>query len=164
MHLRYYLNEKGERVYTLSSINNQGVQTLNAHPARFSPDDPYSKERYEQPQMNQSYFNYVNNNIHSQFDPYLDRSRQNSIENFNQQNTRKKQIKTQCDARQRVANSRLRIKGRFVTKSQALIVLGIEKNNDLSQEQLKYRLIIAQYKIIIMYKIYEQPFYIENFF
>ncbi|EWS73419.1 H/ACA ribonucleoprotein complex protein, putative (macronuclear) [Tetrahymena thermophila SB210] len=47
MHLRFYLDENGKRVYTLKTINDENVQTLNAHPARFSPDDNYQKERYE---------------------------------------------------------------------------------------------------------------------
>ncbi len=46
MQLRYYLNEKGERQYT-TKMEVNGVPTLNAHPARFSPDDKFSKERME---------------------------------------------------------------------------------------------------------------------
>ena len=38
MHLMFYLNEKGERVYTLLKAAN-GKPTESAHPARFSPDD-----------------------------------------------------------------------------------------------------------------------------
>ncbi|KAM7204743.1 putative ribosome biogenesis protein nop10 [Naviculisporaceae sp. PSN 640] len=34
----------GERQYTLDKIVN-GKVTLSAHPARFSPDDKYSRER-----------------------------------------------------------------------------------------------------------------------
>ncbi|KAK6588706.1 hypothetical protein RS030_3399 [Cryptosporidium xiaoi] len=45
MLLRYYKNEKGERVYTLSGTNNEGEATLSAHPAKFSPDDLYSSQR-----------------------------------------------------------------------------------------------------------------------
>lgn len=41
----YYLNEKGERVYTLKKIDPNGKPTMSAHPARFSPEDKYSKER-----------------------------------------------------------------------------------------------------------------------
>lgn len=47
MYLRYYLDENGKRVYTLKSVLEDGSYTLNAHPARFSPDDKYSKERME---------------------------------------------------------------------------------------------------------------------
>ena len=64
MHLMVYINEKGERVYTLAvrvnppatTVNGeltnmkqkkdpQGRPTESAHPARFSPDDQYSKYR-----------------------------------------------------------------------------------------------------------------------
>ncbi|XP_014613392.1 PREDICTED: H/ACA ribonucleoprotein complex subunit 3 [Polistes canadensis] len=45
MYLMYYLNEKGERVYTLKKIDPNGKPTMSAHPARFSPEDKYSKER-----------------------------------------------------------------------------------------------------------------------
>lgn len=68
MHLMCYLNEKGERVYTLkvfllslsltsltdslTDVTNvsqkadpNGTPTVSAHPARFSPDDKFSKER-----------------------------------------------------------------------------------------------------------------------
>ena len=46
MHLMYYLNEKGERVYTLKKAHGDEEQpTLSAHPARFSPDDKFSKHR-----------------------------------------------------------------------------------------------------------------------
>ncbi|EEA07613.1 putative nucleolar RNA-binding protein NOP10 [Cryptosporidium serpentis] len=45
MFLRYYLNEKNERVYTLETIAPDGTPTLSAHPARFSPDDIYSAQR-----------------------------------------------------------------------------------------------------------------------
>jgi H/ACA ribonucleoprotein complex subunit 3 len=41
----YYLNEKGERVYTLKKVDPEGKPTVSAHPARFSPDDKFSKER-----------------------------------------------------------------------------------------------------------------------
>jgi H/ACA ribonucleoprotein complex subunit 3 len=41
----YYLNEKGERVYTMKKLSISGQPTLSAHPARFSPDDKYSHER-----------------------------------------------------------------------------------------------------------------------
>ena len=45
MYLMYYLNEKQERVYTLDKVDPQGKPTLSAHPARFSPEDKYSKQR-----------------------------------------------------------------------------------------------------------------------
>ncbi|XP_042905831.1 H/ACA ribonucleoprotein complex subunit 3 [Parasteatoda tepidariorum] len=45
MLLMYYLNESGERVYTLNKVDPNGKPTLSAHPARFSPADPYSKYR-----------------------------------------------------------------------------------------------------------------------
>ena len=47
MYLRYYLDENGKRVYTLQVTLDDGSYTLNAHPARFSPDDRFSKERIE---------------------------------------------------------------------------------------------------------------------
>ncbi|KFM56673.1 H/ACA ribonucleoprotein complex subunit 3, partial [Stegodyphus mimosarum] len=45
MLLMYYLNEKGERVYTLNKFDPNGKPTFSAHPARFSPADGYSKYR-----------------------------------------------------------------------------------------------------------------------
>ncbi|CAL1287401.1 unnamed protein product [Larinioides sclopetarius] len=45
MLLMYYLNENGDRVYTLNKVDPNGKPTLSAHPARFSPVDPYSKQR-----------------------------------------------------------------------------------------------------------------------
>lgn len=47
MHLRYYLDGNGKRVYTMKLVLEDGSYTLNAHPARFSPDDRFSKERIE---------------------------------------------------------------------------------------------------------------------
>ena len=44
MLLRYYLKD-GKRIYTMSMTNPDGGFTLNAHPARFSPDDKFSNER-----------------------------------------------------------------------------------------------------------------------
>ena len=46
MHLMYTLDESGKRVYTLKKIAD-GEVTKSAHPARFSPDDKYS--RYAHP-------------------------------------------------------------------------------------------------------------------
>ncbi|XP_069489797.1 H/ACA ribonucleoprotein complex subunit 3 [Ambystoma mexicanum] len=45
MFLQYYVNERGERVYTLSKTDPNGSPTSSAHPARFSPDDKYSRQR-----------------------------------------------------------------------------------------------------------------------
>lgn len=63
MLLHYYLDEKGNRVYTLKKYDPQGVlslclfventsnfsgqQTKSAHPAKFSPEDKHSKERMQ---------------------------------------------------------------------------------------------------------------------
>uniref|UniRef100_H0ZY61 H/ACA ribonucleoprotein complex subunit 3 n=2 Tax=Taeniopygia guttata TaxID=59729 RepID=H0ZY61_TAEGU len=38
-------NEGGERVYTLRKVSPDGVPTRLAHPARFSPDDKFSRHR-----------------------------------------------------------------------------------------------------------------------
>ncbi|KAI7904680.1 H/ACA ribonucleoprotein complex subunit 3 [Cokeromyces recurvatus] len=45
MYLMYYLNEKGDRVYTLKKTDPNGFPTKSAHPARFSPDDKFSRHR-----------------------------------------------------------------------------------------------------------------------
>jgi H/ACA ribonucleoprotein complex subunit 3 len=46
MHLMYHINEKtGERVYTLKKVDPNQEATVSAHPARFSPDDKFSKQR-----------------------------------------------------------------------------------------------------------------------
>ena len=46
MHLMYYTDPAtGKRVYSLKKEDNKGAPTLSAHPARFSPDDKFSKER-----------------------------------------------------------------------------------------------------------------------
>ncbi|EAT40881.1 AAEL007431-PA [Aedes aegypti] len=45
MYLMYTLNEKGERVYTLKKNDAEGNPTQSAHPARFSPEDKYSRHR-----------------------------------------------------------------------------------------------------------------------
>jgi len=45
MHLMFYLDESGTRVYTLKKEDPKGNPTISAHPARFSPEDQYSKER-----------------------------------------------------------------------------------------------------------------------
>ncbi len=44
MHLYVYLVD-GKRVYTLKKIDPTGIPTVSAHPARFSPDDKYSRHR-----------------------------------------------------------------------------------------------------------------------
>jgi H/ACA ribonucleoprotein complex subunit 3 len=41
----FYINEKGDRVYTLKKEDTSGTPTDSAHPARFSPDDKFSRER-----------------------------------------------------------------------------------------------------------------------
>jgi len=45
MYLMYYLNESGTRVYTLDKTDPKGNPTFSAHPARFSPEDQYSRQR-----------------------------------------------------------------------------------------------------------------------
>jgi len=45
MYLRYYLDENGKRVYTMKKEAPNGTATLSAHPARFSPDDKFSRQR-----------------------------------------------------------------------------------------------------------------------
>jgi len=45
MHLMYTLDNNGKRIYTLKKITASGAVTKSAHPARFSPDDKYSRHR-----------------------------------------------------------------------------------------------------------------------
>eukprot|EP00252_Welwitschia_mirabilis_P026508 TRINITY_DN8723_c0_g1_i1.p1 TRINITY_DN8723_c0_g1~~TRINITY_DN8723_c0_g1_i1.p1 ORF type:complete len:102 (-),score=3.94 TRINITY_DN8723_c0_g1_i1:453-758(-) len=45
MYLMFYINEKGEKVYTLKKESPLGTPTQSSHPARFSPDDKYSRHR-----------------------------------------------------------------------------------------------------------------------
>lgn len=45
MHLMYTLGQDGKRIYTLQKITEDGEITKSAHPARFSPDDKYSRQR-----------------------------------------------------------------------------------------------------------------------
>ncbi|KAH0605538.1 uncharacterized protein H6S33_004760 [Morchella sextelata] len=45
MHLMYTLDAAGNRIYTLKKITPSGAVTKSAHPARFSPDDKYSRHR-----------------------------------------------------------------------------------------------------------------------
>ncbi|KAF3919120.1 hypothetical protein ABW21_db0206855 [Orbilia brochopaga] len=44
MHLMYTLDSSGKRLYTLKKLAH-GEVTKSAHPARFSPDDKYSRHR-----------------------------------------------------------------------------------------------------------------------
>ncbi|EZA55390.1 hypothetical protein DMN91_002353 [Ooceraea biroi] len=45
MYLMYHLDENGDRVYTLKKVDPNGKPTVSAHPARFSVEDKYSRER-----------------------------------------------------------------------------------------------------------------------
>ncbi|KAG9032999.1 snoRNP complex protein [Tulasnella sp. JGI-2019a] len=45
MYLMYSVGADGNRVYTLKKITAGGKVTRSAHPARFSPDDKYSRHR-----------------------------------------------------------------------------------------------------------------------
>jgi len=45
MYLMYYLDGEGKRVYTMKKEAPDGSMTKCAHPARFSPDDKFSKHR-----------------------------------------------------------------------------------------------------------------------
>lgn len=42
MHLMYTVDATGKRLYTLKKVS-AGEVTKSAHPARFSPDDKYSR-------------------------------------------------------------------------------------------------------------------------
>ncbi|KAJ5665292.1 H/ACA ribonucleoprotein complex subunit Nop10 [Penicillium maclennaniae] len=44
MHLMYTLGPDGKRIYTLKKVVD-GKVSKSAHPARFSPDDKYSRHR-----------------------------------------------------------------------------------------------------------------------
>ncbi|PSN74385.1 putative ribosome biogenesis protein nop10 [Corynespora cassiicola Philippines] len=44
MHLMYTLGADGKRIYTLKKVVS-GEVSKSAHPARFSPDDRYSRHR-----------------------------------------------------------------------------------------------------------------------
>lgn len=50
MHLMYTLDEAGKRIYTLKKITASGAITKSAHPARFSPDDKWSRSVPDFPQ------------------------------------------------------------------------------------------------------------------
>ena len=43
MHLMYTIDAAGKRVYTLKKVTGGNEVTKSAHPARFSPDDKWSK-------------------------------------------------------------------------------------------------------------------------
>jgi len=45
MYLMYYLDSNNTRVYTLNKVDPDGRPTFSAHPARFSPEDKYSRQR-----------------------------------------------------------------------------------------------------------------------
>lgn len=45
MHLMYTLDAEGKRIYTLKKVTKNNEITKSAHPARFSPDDKYSRQR-----------------------------------------------------------------------------------------------------------------------
>ena len=45
MHLMYFTDASGKRQYTLKKEDGAGIPSVSAHPARFSPDDKFSKER-----------------------------------------------------------------------------------------------------------------------
>jgi H/ACA ribonucleoprotein complex subunit 3 len=44
MHLMYTFDAAGQRIYTLKKVAH-GQVTKSAHPARFSPDDKWSRQR-----------------------------------------------------------------------------------------------------------------------
>ena len=47
MYLRFFHDENGKRVYTFKfhEETEERAPTISAHPARFSPDDQFQKER-----------------------------------------------------------------------------------------------------------------------
>nr|GLL45974.1 H/ACA ribonucleoprotein complex subunit 3-like protein [Ipomoea trifida] len=45
MYLHFYINENDDKVYTTKKESPVGLATQSAHPARFSPDDKYSRQR-----------------------------------------------------------------------------------------------------------------------
>ena len=45
MYLMYYADESGNRVYSLKKTSPGATATKSAHPARFSPDDKFSRHR-----------------------------------------------------------------------------------------------------------------------
>ncbi|ESR57052.1 nucleolar protein 10 [Citrus sinensis] len=45
MYLQFYINDNGDKVYTTKKESPTGMPAQSAHPARFSPDDKYSRQR-----------------------------------------------------------------------------------------------------------------------
>jgi len=45
MLLRFYLDDSNNRMYTLKDLDPSGKPTHTAHPAKFSPEDKYSRQR-----------------------------------------------------------------------------------------------------------------------
>ncbi|KNA19555.1 hypothetical protein SOVF_045110 [Spinacia oleracea] len=45
MYLQFYINDNGDKVYTTKKESPVGKATESAHPARFSPDDKFSRQR-----------------------------------------------------------------------------------------------------------------------
>lgn len=45
MHLMYTEGADGQRIYTLRKVTPESKVTKSAHPARFSPDDKFSRQR-----------------------------------------------------------------------------------------------------------------------
>lgn len=45
MHLMCSVDESGKRLYTLKKTTADAKVTKSAHPARFSPDDKWSRQR-----------------------------------------------------------------------------------------------------------------------
>ncbi|KAI3749542.1 hypothetical protein L2E82_20156 [Cichorium intybus] len=45
MYLQFYINDNGDKVYTVKKESPLGLATQSAHPARFSPDDKFSRQR-----------------------------------------------------------------------------------------------------------------------
>ncbi|KAI3526598.1 hypothetical protein L1887_05855 [Cichorium endivia] len=45
MYLQFYINDNGDKVYTTKKESPVGLATQSAHPARFSPDDKFSRQR-----------------------------------------------------------------------------------------------------------------------
>lgn len=45
MYLMYHLDSHGNRVYTMQKSSPAGDVCMSAHPARFSPDDKFSRHR-----------------------------------------------------------------------------------------------------------------------
>jgi H/ACA ribonucleoprotein complex subunit 3 len=45
MHLMYELDKDGKRIYTLKKVLEDGSVTKSAHPAKFTPDDKWSRHR-----------------------------------------------------------------------------------------------------------------------